>query len=44
MRLTLTWRASINLTGYGSVPLDPITFTADTSTTAKAAHARLVAR
>jgi hypothetical protein len=41
--LTLTWQASIHLEDFGDVPLDPIVFTTDTTTTAKTAHARLVA-
>jgi len=42
--LTLTWEVSIRLDGFGVVPLAPIVFPADTTTTAKTAHARLVAR
>jgi hypothetical protein len=44
VHLTLTWEVSIRLDGFGVVPLAPIVFTADTTTTAKTAHAHLVAR
>jgi hypothetical protein len=43
VQLTLTWQASIRLDGFGVVPLDPIVFTTDTTTTAKTARSRLVA-
>jgi hypothetical protein len=41
--LTLTWNATISLNDSGAIPLEPILFTADTTTTAKTATARLVA-
>jgi hypothetical protein len=44
VRLTLTWEVSIRLDGFGLVPLAPIVFPAETTTTAKMARARLVAR
>ena len=43
VHLRLTWEVSIRLDGFGLVPLAPIVFPADTTTTAKTAHARLVA-
>jgi hypothetical protein len=45
VHLTLTWQASIRLDGFRVLPLDPIVFTATATatTTAKTAHARLVA-
>jgi hypothetical protein len=42
--LTLTWNVTITLDDSGAIPLEPIVFTADTTTTAKTAAARLVAR
>jgi hypothetical protein len=42
VHLTLTWEVSIHLEGFGVVPLAPIVLTADTTTTAKTSHARLV--
>jgi hypothetical protein len=41
--LTLTWNVTITLDDSGAIPLEPIVFTADTTTTAKTAAARLVA-
>ena len=40
VKLTLAWHASISLPG-GAVPLEPLIFTAETTTTAKTATARL---
>jgi len=43
VHLTLTWEVTISLNDSGAIPLEPIVFRADTTTTAKTAHARLVA-
>jgi hypothetical protein len=42
VHLTLTWEVSIKLDGFGVVPMAPIVFKADATTTAKTSHARLV--